>query len=171
MPDLSPLFNWNTKQLFVYVLASYPPSSPASENFRDSEAIIWDMIIPAPESQYSFSNLKERFFPSKTASKKSSKKQKSSSKKQEQKPGVLRLRNQKPKYQITDISGKIAERENVTLVVGWNVQPWVGALWWSAGTGTIPRTSGKAGRSKVFSFPELKGSSKTNAAGGGKTTS
>jgi hypothetical protein len=150
----------------VYVLASYPASSPASENPRDSEVIIWDKIIPAPESPYSFSTLKDRFFPSKADKKKNkkSKSQSSKTKTTETTPGVLRLRNQKPKYQITDISGKIAERENVTLVVGWNVQPWVGALLWSDGTGTIPRTSGQAGRSKAFDFPALKGNVKTDTA-------
>lgn len=69
---------------------------------------------------------------------------------------MLKLKNQKPKYQITDITGKMAERENVTLTVGWNVQPWVGALWWSAGTGAVPHTSGQTGRSKAFDLPPLK---------------
>lgn len=68
---------------------------------------------------------------------------------------MLHLKSQKSKYQITDISGKIAGRENVTLSVGWNVQPWVGALWWSDGTGAWPRTDGQAGRSKSFDFPAL----------------
>lgn len=158
---MSSLFNWNTKQLFVYVLASYPATSPASDPPRNSEAIIWDAIIEAPESAYSVPKLKERFFPSttkkttknsrKTSAKKGKKDQTNSS------PGVLHLKNQKSKYQITDISGKIAERENVTLVVAWNVQPWVGALWWSEGTGAWPRTDGQAGRSQAFNLPELKG--------------
>ncbi|KAH8702138.1 putative microsomal signal peptidase subunit [Talaromyces proteolyticus] len=157
--DFSPLFNWNTKQLFVYVLAAYPAASPAGETLRNSEAIVWDAIIPAEESPYSFSNLKERFFPSKKSTKKT---RKSSSKKDKKKetapatPGVVSLKNQRAKYQITDVSGKIAERGNVTLMVGWNVQPWVGALWWSDGTGTWPRTAGEAGRSKSFEFPALK---------------
>ncbi|GAM36244.1 microsomal signal peptidase subunit [Talaromyces pinophilus] len=160
--DFSPLFNWNTKQLFVYVLASYPASSPAGENPHNSEAIIWDMIIPAPESPYSFSNLKERFFPSSTTkstgkpSKKTTNNKKKSQTTKPEQTGVLHLRNQKSKYQITDISGKIAERENVTLTVGWNVQPWVGALLWSEGTGAWPRTEGQVGRSKSFGFPPVK---------------
>ncbi|KAL1970794.1 hypothetical protein VTN77DRAFT_2628 [Rasamsonia byssochlamydoides] len=170
--DFSPLFNWNTKQLFVYVLASYPPSSRASNITHNSEAIIWDTIIPAPESPYSVAALKERFFPSSSktsrgTSKKSNNKNNKKtqqSKKDATPPGVLHLRNQKPKYQITDISGKIAERENVTLLVGWNVQPWVGALWWSPGSGSIPRTSGQAGRSMAFNFPALKGSNRTETA-------
>ena len=75
------------------------------------------------------------------------------------KPGVLNLKNVKPKYQITDISGKLAERGNVTLEVGWNVQPWIGALTW-----TVPQGKGwgrwkgvKGGRSEAFVFPALPG--------------
>lgn len=58
----------------------------------------------------------------------------------------------------------MAERGNATLVVGWNVQPWVGALWWSPGTGAVPRTAGKAGRSKPFDFPALKGGNRADGA-------
>ncbi|OXV08693.1 hypothetical protein Egran_03546, partial [Elaphomyces granulatus] len=152
--DLSPLFNWNTKQIFVYVLASYPPSPPG-KNLRNSEAIIWDTIIPAPESPYSLAAAWERFSPGK-ASLSKPRKHKASGSPSSKHPGILRLRNQKHKYQITDISSKLVERGNATLVVGWNVQPWVGALWWSPGTGTVPRTSGKAGRSQPFDFPALK---------------
>lgn len=164
--DFSPLFNWNTKQLFVYVLASYPAVSPASDPPRNSEAVIWDAIITAPESPYSVAKLKERLFPSKKTTKAS---RKNAAKKQKKKdaanstPGVLNLKNQKAKYQITDISGQIAERENVTLVVGWNVQPWVGALWWSEGTGAWPRTDGEAGRSESFNLPALKGKNTQSA--------
>lgn len=84
-----------------------------------------------------------------------------SSKKEKEKaeavPGVLRLRGQKAKYQISDITGRLAERQNVTLSVGWNVQPWVGALWWGPGTGAVPRTEGTVIRSATFDFPALKG--------------
>ena len=45
--------------------------------------------------------------------------------------GILKLRNQKPKYQITHPSGKIAEKEDVTLKLHYNVQPWVGLLTWN----------------------------------------
>lgn len=167
--DLSPLFNWNTKQLFVYVLASYPSSSSKGNTTINSESIIWDTIIPAPESPYSLASLRERFFPAPSKSSVSSNRNKASSKNRKQttknnRPGVLRLRNQKPKYQITDITGKMAERGNATLVVGWNVQPWVGALWWSPGTGAVPRTTGQAGRSKAFDFPALKGSNRPDTA-------
>ena len=161
--DLSPLFNWNTKQLFVYVYASYP-TSPNSNT--TSHSVIWDTIISAPESPYSVDALRERFFPSTTTTKagnknkrtakKSSTAAKTNTKNGAAAPGVLKLRDQKAKYSIGDVSGKMAERENVTLSVGWNVQPWVGALWWSPGSGSVPRTEGDVGTSKVFGLPALK---------------
>jgi len=72
---------------------------------------------------------------------------------------VINLRNEKPKYQITDVSGKLAERGNVTLEVGWNVQPWVGALTWTMPEGRAwGRWEGvKGGRSGAFDLPALKG--------------
>lgn len=176
--DLSPLFNWNTKQLFVYVLASYSSSDSTPSSVPNSESIIWDAIIPAPVSPYSVDSLRDRFLPSKSSSSSSSSKRRSSSLKNKNKkntntdantkkdaaaPGVLHLRNQRGKYQISDITGKMAERRNVTLSVGWNVQPWVGALWWSPASGAVPRTKGGVGRSKAFDFPALKGSKKEGA--------
>lgn len=154
--DLSSLFNWNTKQVFVYVLATYPSNastlSPSAQ--EPSEAIIWDTIIPASASPFSYTSLRDRYFPSKIhkTSKKSS--PKTSPKTTDlTKPGLLRLRNQKPKYQITDITGRISDRENATLVVGWNVQPWVGALLWNGGFAD----AGVEGRSLPFTLPSLKG--------------
>ncbi|PGH32354.1 hypothetical protein GX50_04834 [[Emmonsia] crescens] len=172
--DLTSLFNWNTKQLFVYVLASYP-TSPSSSSNLTTESIIWDTIIPATESPYSIPALTRRFFPSKKSksSKSSSKTNKNTStdSKKSKKPGLLRLRNQKPKYQITDISGQMASRGNAQLVVAWNVQPWVGALMWGPHSKVADNiggalgglldmaviTGGKGGRSKPFDFPALKG--------------
>lgn len=70
----------------------------------------------------------------------------------------MKLSNQKPKYQITDISGKIAERENATLNLHWNVQPWVGAMVWT-NKADIGRWAGLGGGiSEGFEFPALKGS-------------
>lgn len=47
--DLSPLFNWNTKQLFVYVFAAYSSSdNPSSSLNPYSESIIWDKIVEPP---------------------------------------------------------------------------------------------------------------------------
>ncbi|CUM68408.1 uncharacterized protein PRCAT00006131001 [Priceomyces carsonii] len=39
--DLSPLFNWNTKQVFVYLTAEYPGKSDTSSN----KITYWDKII------------------------------------------------------------------------------------------------------------------------------
>jgi hypothetical protein len=158
--DLSSLFTWNTKQLFVYVMASYPSSGTVGA--PSSDAVIWDAIIPAPPTPYSFQNLKARYWPDKSAKSAKARKSPMSSKtKEPAKPGVLALKNQKPKYQITDPSGIISERSNVTLIVGWNVQPWVGALVWDQsllGNRVGPWAAGKAGRSEPFDFPPLKGS-------------
>ena len=105
---------------------------------------------------------------------KKSSKAKSSTKKQEPElePGIIRLKNSKPKYQITDISGILSERTNVTLEVGWNVQPWVGALTWTLPEGMeVGRWKGvKGGKSKAFDMPPLKAktaSSETVVASGG----
>lgn len=62
-------------------------------------------------------------------------------------PGLLRLEGQRPKYQITDPSGRLAERSNVTLELNWNIQPWVGALtWFSAGSESAMVNGGANGR-------------------------
>ncbi|KAF3395871.1 putative signal peptidase complex subunit 3 [Penicillium rolfsii] len=177
--DLTPLFNWNTKQLFVYVYATYSSSDNANSQTRASEAIIWDSIIPASPSPYTWENLVAKataLLPTslnsassskaksagKGKAKRTTKTSTSASEKnkkvsQPATPGVLRLRGQKAKYQISDITGRLAERENVTLSVGWNVQPWVGALWWAPGTGAVPRTAGQIVSSEAFNFPALKG--------------
>ncbi len=88
-------------------------------------------------------------------------------------PGILHLKNSKPKYQITDISGILSERINVTLEVGWNVQPWVGALTWTFGEGQqFGRWKGvRGGKSKIFNMPLLKGKTANSASvvGSGET--
>ncbi|ODQ80328.1 hypothetical protein BABINDRAFT_35483 [Babjeviella inositovora NRRL Y-12698] len=43
--DLSSLFNWNTKQVFVYLTATYPGKSPESSN----RVTYWDKIITDPK--------------------------------------------------------------------------------------------------------------------------
>jgi signal peptidase complex subunit 3 len=166
--DLSSLFTWNTKQLFVYVTANYPSGTNGDRGM--SEAVIWDAIIPATSTPYSWQNLKQAYFPDKKTSKSKSK---SKSKKTPPtkpmttdlvKPGVLSLKNQKPKYQITDPTGVLSERGNATLQVSWNVQPWVGALVWDKGylgSRLGAWEAGSVGRSDVFEFPPLKGKTDT----------
>ena len=155
--DLTSLFNWNTKQIFLYITASYPSSDP--NTIPSSEAIIWDAIIP---SNYAPWHQNTYIHPtSKTASK--AKKPAKKGKKEIGKaypagaePGIVKLDSQKPKYQITDISGKIADRTNATLTLHWNVQPWVGALVWT-NTKTYGRWQGLQGGETKFTFPKLKG--------------
>lgn len=161
--DLSSLFNWNTKQVFVWLTATYPPSSQAAP---PSQAVIWDEIIKSasqlnPYSPFdAFDDLVLKF---KKSTKSRSLKSPSTKKKPEPEitPGIVRLKNSKPKYQITDISGKLALQNNVTLELGWNVQPWVGALTWTTPEGKgFGRWRGiQGGRSKAFDLPALKGKS------------
>ena len=50
----------------------------------------------------------------------------------------------------------------MTLEVGWNVQPWVGALTWTMPDGkSWGRWNGvRGGRSRMFDLPALKGGKK-----------
>ena len=156
--DLSGLFTWNTKQVFVYVTANYPNTGPELGGAMN-EAVIWDMIIPGTASPYSWSNLKAKYLPDNSAKARGTKRTTATTK-EIVKPGVLNLKNQKPKYSITDPSGVISERSNATLQVSWNVQPWVGALIWDAGylgSRVGSWAAGKVGRSDAFDFPPLKG--------------
>ena len=162
--DFTSLFNWNTKQLFVWITATYP-SSNSSIDVPPSEAVIWDQIINSHSQIHPFNPiqyLKDFYNPPKKPSKSKSKKAAAAKKVEEQvQPGIIKLKNTKPKYQITDITGNLAERGNVTLQVGWNVQPWVGALTWTMPEGSdLGRWKGVAGgKSKVFDMPSLKGKS------------
>jgi len=161
--DLTSLFTWNTKQVFVYLTTNYP-SGP---NGDSSEAVIWDSIIPAPTSLYSFSNLKAQYWDPRM-NKKTAKASKSRNKKVSNdkktttdltRPGVISLKNQKPKYQITDPSGILSEKSNATLQLSWNIQPWVGALIWDKGylgSRVGAWDTDKDGRSRMFSFPSIK---------------
>ncbi|KAF2721116.1 signal peptidase 22 kDa subunit [Polychaeton citri CBS 116435] len=154
--DLSSLFNWNTKQVFLYITATYPSTSPT---VPDSEVVIWDAIVPAANAPkhpnvYSHPSTKA------AASKQKQKRQSSKSKPYPEgaQPGILKLSSQKPKYQVTDATGKLAERANATLHLRWNVQPWVGALTWTNKVDFALWGKLDGGRSRVFDFPPLKGS-------------
>ncbi|KAG8979701.1 hypothetical protein FRB90_008000 [Tulasnella sp. 427] len=50
--DLSPIFHWNTKQLFVYITADYEHNSEAKGGRKiiDNTVVIWDRIIRDKES-------------------------------------------------------------------------------------------------------------------------
>lgn len=48
--DLSDLFTWNTKQVFVYVTAEWP--NPGAATNATNEAVIWDSIITNPSADH-----------------------------------------------------------------------------------------------------------------------
>ncbi|KAI9807062.1 MAG: hypothetical protein M1825_005779 [Sarcosagium campestre] len=138
--DLTSLFTWNTKQLFIYVTATYPSHLP---NSPPTTAVIWDRIIPSRPGSTK-----------KTTSKKDVEANSPP-------PGKITLRNVRPKYPISDASGVLAARPNASLALEWNVQPWVGALQWTGVANTLGPAAPKwlalrGGKSEQFDFPEIK---------------
>lgn len=73
------------------------------------------------------------------------------------------MRGQKPKYVITDYTGSIANRTGVHLELGWNIQPWVGALLWSRKSDLGVWRGTESGVSEEFKFPSLKAAVKPAA--------
>jgi signal peptidase complex subunit 3 len=165
--DLSSLFTWNTKEVFVYVTAEWPT---AGKNNQTNKAVIWDSIITAPSSDH-LANIGPATL----------KKLRKSAKGKPIDPsrcvvlllypyhlaalltmtmgkyrGMLSLKNQKPKYQITHPSGKIAETSDVQLKVHYNVQPWVGLLTWNQEMDIGMWKKFKDGVSKKFELPAVK---------------
>jgi len=145
--DLSSLFTWNTKQVFVYVSASWPDSTAENKTALVNEAVIWDTIITNPSADH-LQNIGP------AAMKKLLKSAKG--KAIDPNRGKLELKNQKPKYQITSPAGKLAETDNVVLKLHYNVQPWVGPLTWTPQIEILRWKKVKGGVSKVFRLPALK---------------
>ncbi|KAF2421051.1 signal peptidase 22 kDa subunit [Tothia fuscella] len=154
--DLSSIFNWNTKQVFAYIVATYPSNDPTEP---PTQAIIWDAILPSllepwHENQYIHPGPP----PTPRNGKRSSRSSNSGpTYSRTKRPGILKLSNQKPKYQITDHTGLIANRGNATLELEWSVQPWVGMLTWKPRRDLGVWKKLKGGVSKTFSFPEVIG--------------
>ncbi|KAI1477212.1 signal peptidase 22 kDa subunit [Daldinia eschscholtzii] len=144
--DFSSLFTWNTKQLFVYVTAEWPAAGADSTN-QTNKAVIWDSIITSPSADH-LSNLGP-------ASLKKLRKS-AAGKTIDPSRGKLSLKNQKPKYQITHPSGKIASTDDVTLRVHYNVQPWVGVLTWNQDSDLGLWKKMADGVSATFALPALK---------------
>ncbi|TDZ17704.1 Microsomal signal peptidase subunit 3 [Colletotrichum orbiculare MAFF 240422] len=149
--DLSDLFTWNTKQVFVYITAEWPDDSSkkgAQPNVNaTNQAVIWDQIITAPSADH-LANIG----PAAMRKLKKSAEGKSI----DPSRGLLKLKNQKPKYQVTHPSGKIAEADKVVLKVHYNVQPWVGILTWNQNIDLGYWKALKGGVSKAFKLPALK---------------
>ncbi|KAL1867485.1 hypothetical protein Daus18300_006329 [Diaporthe australafricana] len=147
--DLSSLFTWNTKQVFVYVTAEWPALSADGDNTNNAtnQAVIWDQIITSPSSDH-LANIG----PAALRKLKKS----AAGKPIDPNRGKLSLKNQRPKYQITHPSSRIAEADGVELRLHYNVQPWVGALTWDQGRdiGLWKATAG--GASDAFALPAIK---------------
>lgn len=153
--DLSTLFNWNTKQVFLWVQATYPSNSPSTP---PSQAIIWDAILPSTSAPW---HQNQYIHPVPGRSRSSTTAHNASDAAAPgQAIGTLRLKNQRPKYQITDPSGRMTERANATLELGYNVQPWVGALLWTNWNDWGYWKGLRGARSQEWAFPELKGGKK-----------
>lgn len=180
--DLSSLFTWNTKQVFVYVTAEWPASSSGAAN-ATNQAVIWDSIITAPSADH-LSNLGPATLKKLIRSAKgksidpsryegplflfsvapsfclgflSGTKQAETNTANKKFSGILKLKNQRPKYQITHPSGKIASTPDVRLRLHYNVQPWVGALAWDQTVTELgPWATMKGGLSPSFPLPAIK---------------
>ncbi|KAI1076290.1 signal peptidase 22 kDa subunit [Whalleya microplaca] len=145
--DLTSLFTWNTKQLFVYVTAEWP-APPVGDNMNQTnKAVIWDSIITSPSADH-LSNLGPVALKKLIRS--------AGGKSIDPSRGKLSLKNQKPKYQITHPTGKIAETDDVKLRVHYNVQPWVGILTWNQDFDFALWNKMGDGISNTFKLPALK---------------
>ncbi|KAL2133640.1 hypothetical protein VTI74DRAFT_1996 [Chaetomium olivicolor] len=146
--DLSSLFTWNTKQLFVYVTAEWPSAggSGSGQN-ATNQAVIWDSIITAPSADH-LANLGP------IAMKKL--RRSAQGKSIDPSRGRLSIKNQRPKYQITHPTGKVAEQEDVVLRLHYNVQPWVGILTWNQDADFWKWKTMKGNLSKKFALPAIK---------------
>ncbi|KAM4056235.1 signal peptidase subunit [Hirsutella rhossiliensis] len=152
--DLSSLFTWNTKQVFVYVTADWP-TAPGQNS--SNSAVIWDSIITNPSADH-LKNIGP------IAMKKL--KRSSEGKTIDPSRGILRVKNQKPKYQITHPGGKIAQSQDVTLKLHYNVQPWVGLLTWNMDKDLGFWKVINGGSSNKFDLPAIKSKdSKTKSKG------
>ncbi|KAI1763014.1 signal peptidase 22 kDa subunit [Hypoxylon sp. FL1150] len=145
--DLSSLFTWNTKQLFVYVTAEWPGPPAGDSMNQTNKAVIWDSIITSPSADH-LSNLGPATLKKLRRA--------AAGKSVDPSRGRLSLKNQKPKYQITHPTGRIAETDDVTLRVNYNVQPWVGVLAWNQDRdlGLWKKLAG--GVSAAFELPAVK---------------
>ncbi|KAL1302967.1 hypothetical protein AAFC00_003285 [Neodothiora populina] len=168
--DLTSLFTWNTKQVFVYITATFASANTSSSSSSDSsssEAIIWDAILPHPSAP-EHANTYIHPSPSSSSSSTSRKSKLRAGLKSypagSAGPGILRLKSQKPKYQITTPWSKIGGLKDCRLHLRYNIQPWVGALTWSSEEDRGLAWKGvQGGESGTFEMPVV-----VNKVGGGE---
>jgi len=146
--------------LFVHVTAEWPATptpaagtgdadleSASNASAATNQAVIWDSIITAPSSDR-LANLGP------IAMKKL--RRSAAGKSIDPSRGLLSLKNQRPKYQITHPSGRIAQTADVTLRLHYNVQPWVGLLTWDQDSDMGLWKSLQGAASRTFALPALK---------------
>lgn len=132
----------------MYVTAEWAgvPGGGEAQNNQTSAAVIWDSIITAPSADH-LANIgpatRKKLIKS------------AAGRPIDPSRGRLALKNQKPKYQITHPSGRIANAEGVRLRLHYNVQPWVGFLTWNQDR-DLGRWSALDGRSAAFDLPPVK---------------
>ncbi|KAI1180769.1 signal peptidase subunit [Nemania sp. FL0916] len=149
--DLSSLFTWNTKQLFVYVTADWTTADARTGGANQTNAaVIWDTIITSPSSDH-LANIGPATLKKLRKS--------AAGKPVDPNRGKLSLKNQRPKYQITHPTGKVANTDDVTLRVHYNVQPWVGMLTWNQDFDFALWKKMARGVSKAFQLPAVKAKS------------
>lgn len=105
--DFTPLFNWNTKQVFTYLYIEYPTSENEKTDDNDNKVVVWDKILTDGQ-------------------------------------GYINFRNLKSKYSVWDYAPQLSNREG-QLKLGYNVQPYIGGLYW-----------GELDLNETFTFPELR---------------
>ncbi|KAL5594750.1 hypothetical protein BROUX41_001664 [Berkeleyomyces rouxiae] len=145
--DLSSLFTWNTKQVFVYVTAEWDNIATKNTPGGHNSAVIWDQIITTPSSDFL-----ANFGPATMKKLRRS----AAGKTIDPSRGKLHLENQRPKYQITHPSGTLAKTSDVRLKVHYNVQPWVGLLTWDMYRSILMWKRIDNGESKSFDLPAIK---------------
>lgn len=149
--DLSSLFTWNTKQVFVYVSATWPNST---SNHVSNEVVIWDSIITNPSADHLLNvgpATKQKLIKS------------SQGLSIDPRRGKLELKNQRAKYHITTPTGRLPDTKNATLRLHYNVQPWIGILTWTPEIEFGRWKKMKGGVSEAFKFPAIKSTGATKA--------
>lgn len=50
--DLTPLFNWNTKQVFTYLTVDYNTTNPKTGDLNTNSIVVWDRIIQSKDKAH-----------------------------------------------------------------------------------------------------------------------
>ncbi|KAG7169945.1 Signal peptidase complex subunit 3-like [Homarus americanus] len=124
--DLTPLFNWNTKQLFLYLTAEY--ETPNNKVNQEVHVTTHSVCVPSFNSEKWLSLswgfqvvLWDKIIRRGDAS-------------------LVSLKNQHLKYYFWDDGNGLLGHKNVSLSLSWNIIPIAGTLPTWSGTGTYKLT-------------------------------